>query len=181
MQKRSLREKHCAELNSCIVKFDRCCSFVVNAVGAQNHAAFLGFLSSAVLSIGLELIACMRSARAQPKLVADFTLQWQWWKWNWSWNLLVDTSNTAVNTSLGLIDWLWSIVQFQPVLFCVMLLDVVQLAWIAHMLVFHLYLMCAALTTNEVVKNENLNRAYSRGILSNVVDFLGLPGHRSFG
>ncbi|CAH0521307.1 unnamed protein product [Peronospora belbahrii] len=179
LHKRPLRGKHCAELNSCIAKFDHYCPFVVNAVGAQNHAAFLGFLFSAVLSIGLELIACIRFAGAQPELVADFTVQWQWWKWDWSlWRLLVGTSNTAVITPPGLTDWLWSVAHFHPVLFCVMLLDVVQIAWIAYMLVFHLYLMCAALTTNEVVKNENLNRAYSRGILRNVVDFLGLPGHR---
>ncbi|CAI5700492.1 unnamed protein product [Peronospora effusa] len=139
-----------------------------------------GSLFSAVLSIGLELIACMRFARAQPKLVGDFTVQWQVWNWKWSlWNLLVGTSNSATSTPPGLIDWLWSVAHFEPVLFCVMLLDVVQIVWIAYMLLFHLYLMCAALTTNEVVKNENLNRAYSRGILRNVVDFLGLPGHRS--
>ncbi|CAH0492113.1 unnamed protein product [Peronospora farinosa] len=180
LHKRPLRGKHCAELNSCIAKFDHYCPFVVNAIGAQNHAAFLGFLFSAVLSIGLELIACMRFARAQPKLVGDFTVQWQVWNWKWSlWNLLLGTSNTATNTPPGLIDWLWSVAHFEPVLFCVMLLDVVQIVWIAYMLLFHLYLMCAALTTNEVVKNENLNRAYSRGILCNVVDFLGLPGHRS--
>lgn len=87
-------------------------------------------------------------------------------------------SNTAAASIPGLIDWLRSVAHFQPVLFCVMLLDVVQIVWIAYMLFFHVYLMCAALTTNEVVKSENLSRAYSRGIFSNVVDFLGLPGQR---
>ncbi|KAG1694078.1 hypothetical protein DVH05_022096 [Phytophthora capsici] len=177
LHKRPLRGKHCAELNSCIAKFDHYCPFVVNAIGARNHAVFLGFLLSAVLSIGLELVACWRFARAQPELVADFTVQWQWWKWNTSlWTLLVG-GGTTVSTP-GLLDWIWSVAHFQPLLFCVMWLDVVQIAWIAYMLLFHTYLMCAALTTNEVVKNENLDRAYSRGILNNVVDFLGLPGQR---
>ncbi|KAL4156615.1 hypothetical protein PRNP1_005644 [Phytophthora ramorum] len=178
LHKRPLRGKHCAELNSCIAKFDHYCPFVVNAVGARNHAAFLGFLLSAVLSIALELVACWRYARAQPELVADFTIQWQWWKWNSTlWNVLIGTTEAAISAP-GLFDWIWSVAHFQPVLFCVMLLDVVQIAWIAYMLFFHVYLMCAALTTNEVVKGENLNRAYSRGIVNNVVDFLGLPGQR---
>ncbi|KAG7383879.1 Palmitoyltransferase zdhhc13 [Phytophthora pseudosyringae] len=182
LHKRPLRGKHCAELNSCIAKFDHYCPFVVNAVGARNHAAFLAFLFSTVLSIGLELIACWRFARAQPELVADFTVQWQWWRWHTSlWTMLVGSVGTeaAAASTPGLFDWIWSVAHFQPVLFCVMLLDVVQIAWIAYMLFFHIYLMCGALTTNEVVKNENLDRAYSRGIFSNVVDFLGLPGQRS--
>ncbi|KAL4129448.1 hypothetical protein PRIC2_005456 [Phytophthora ramorum] len=178
LHKRPLRGKHCAESNSCIAKFDHYCPFVVNAVGARNHAAFLGFLLSAVLSIALELVACWRYARAQPELVADFTIQWQWWKWNSTlWNVLIGTTEAAISAP-GFFDWIWSVAHFQPVLFCVMLLDVVQIAWIAYMLFFHVYLMCAALTTNEVVKGENLNRAYSRGIVNNVVDFLGLPGQR---
>ncbi|KAE9343974.1 hypothetical protein PF008_g9446 [Phytophthora fragariae] len=182
LHKRPLRGKHCAELNSCIAKFDHYCPFVVNAIGARNHAAFLGFLFSAVLSIALELVACWRFARVQPELVADFTVQWQWWKWKSSlWSLLVGmlgSETAAVADTPGLFDWIGSVAHFQPVLFCVMLLDVVQIAWIAYMLVFHIYLMCAALTTNEVVKSENLDRAYSRGILNNIVDFLGLPGQR---
>ncbi|POM59242.1 Palmitoyl transferase [Phytophthora palmivora] len=180
LHKRPLRGKHCAELNSCIAKFDHYCPFVVNAIGARNHAAFLGFLFSAVLSIGLELIACWRFARAQPELAADFTVQWQWWKWNpslWT-TLLGSTANGTATNTPGLFDWIWSVAHFQPMLFCVMLLDVVQIAWIAYMLFFHIYLMCAALTTNEVVKNENLDRIYSRGVLNNVVDFLGLPSQR---
>ncbi|ETK73926.1 hypothetical protein L915_19198 [Phytophthora nicotianae] len=178
LHKRPLRGKHCAETNSCIAKFDHYCPFVVNAIGARNHAAFLGFLFSAVLSISLELIACWRFARAQPKLVADFTVHWQYWKWNTSlWAFLSGENVAAVGTP-GLFDWIWSVAHFQPFLFCVMLLDVVQIAWIAYMLFFHVYLMCAALTTNEVVKNENLDRAYSRGVVNNIVDFLGLPGQR---
>lgn len=59
-----------------------------------------------------------------------------------------------------------------------MLLDGVQMMWIAYMFLFHLYLVCAALTTNEVVKNENRERVYSRGVWHNVVDFFGLPGQR---
>ncbi|KUF95477.1 Anaphase-promoting complex subunit 5 [Phytophthora nicotianae] len=178
LHKRPLRGKHCAETNSCIAKFDHYCPFVVNAIGVRNHAAFLGFLFSAVLSISLELIACWRFARAQPKLVADFTVHWQYWKWNTSlWAFLSGENVAAVGTP-GLFDWIWSVAHFQPFLFCVMLLDVVQIAWIAYMLFFHVYLMCAALTTNEVVKNENLDRAYSRGVVNNIVDFLGLPGQR---
>ncbi|KAG3113396.1 hypothetical protein PI124_g7931 [Phytophthora idaei] len=178
LHKRPLRGKHCAELNSCIAKFDHYCPFVVNAIGARNHAAFLGFLFSAVLSICLELIACWRFARAQPELVADFTIHWQYWKWNTSlWTILSGENVTAASTP-GLFDWIWSVAHFQPILFCVMLLNVAQIAWIAYMLFFHVYLMCAALTTNEVVKNENLDRAYSRGIFNNIVDFLGLPGQR---
>ena len=87
------------------------------------------------------------------------------------------TSDTAADAP-GLFDWLWSVAHFQPVLFCVMFLDVVQIAWIAYIFVFHVYLMCAALTTNEIVKSENLDRVYSRGIYNNVVDFFGLPGQR---
>ncbi|CAI5715227.1 unnamed protein product [Hyaloperonospora brassicae] len=178
LHKRPLRGKHCAELNMCIAKFDHYCPFVVNAIGAQNHAVFMGFLFSAVSSIGLELLACWRFARAQPELVADFAIQWQWWKWNSPvWNILVDTSGTAAGTP-GLFHWLWSVAHFQPVLFCVMFLDVVQIAWIAYILFFHVYLMCAALTTNEIVKSENLDRVYSRGIYNNVVDFFGLPCQR---
>uniref|UniRef100_M4BKD4 Palmitoyltransferase n=1 Tax=Hyaloperonospora arabidopsidis (strain Emoy2) TaxID=559515 RepID=M4BKD4_HYAAE len=162
----------------CIAKFDHYCPFVVNAIGARNHAVFLGFLFLAVLSIGLELVACWRFARAQSELVEDFTVQWQWWRWISSlWGIFVGTSNTAAATP-GLFDWLWSVAHFQPLLFCVMFLDVVQIAWIAYTLFFHIYLMCAALTTNEIVKSENLNRVYSRGMLNNMVDFLGLPGHR---
>ncbi|EEY60151.1 palmitoyltransferase, putative [Phytophthora infestans T30-4] len=178
LHKRPLRGKHCAETNSCIARFDHYCPFVVNAIGARNHAAFLGFLLSAVLSIGLELIACWRFARAQPELVADFTVHWQYWKWNTSLWVLLSGQNVTVVTTPGLLDWMWSVAHFQPFLFCVMLLDVVQIAWIAYMLFFHVYLMSAALTTNEVVKNENLERAYSRGIWNNIVDFLGLPGQR---
>ncbi|OWZ11799.1 Palmitoyltransferase [Phytophthora megakarya] len=182
LHKRPLRGKHCAELNSCIAKFDHYCPFVVNAVGARNHAAFLGFLFSAVLSIGLELIACWRFARAQREFVADFTVQWQWWKWESSlWTIRLGSASIEAgigSTAPGLFDWVWSVAHFQPVLFCVVLLDVVQIAWISYMLFFHIYLMCAALTTNEVVKNENLDRAYSRGIFNNVVDFLGLPSQR---
>ncbi|GMG14567.1 unnamed protein product [Phytophthora fragariaefolia] len=182
LHKRPLRGKHCAELNSCIAKFDHYCPFVVNAVGARNHTAFLGFLFSAVLSIALELVACWRFARVQPELVAGFTVQWQWWKWKSSlWSLLVTTlggEQPTITDTPGLFDWIWSVAHFQPVLFCVMVLDVLQVAWITYMLFFHTYLMCAALTTNEVVKNENLDRAYSRGIFNNIVDFLGLPGQR---
>ncbi|KAI9988878.1 hypothetical protein PInf_022467 [Phytophthora infestans] len=178
LHKRPLRGKHCAETNSCIARFDHYCPFVVNAIGARNHAAFLGFLLSAVLSIGLELIACWRFARAQPELVADFTVHWQYWKWNTSLWVLLSGQNVTVVTTPGLLDWIWSVAHFQPFLFCVMLLEVVQIAWIAYMLFFHVYLMSAALTTNEVVKNENLERAYSRGIWNNIVDFLGLPGQR---
>ncbi|KAF4318962.1 hypothetical protein BBO99_00006920 [Phytophthora kernoviae] len=179
LHKRPLRGKHCAELNACISKFDHYCPFVVNAVGARNHAAFLGFLFATVLSIALELIACWRFARVQPDLIADFTVQWQWWRWDTSLlSYIMGTSNTATATP-GLFDWIWSVAHFQPVLFCVMLLDIMQIAWIAYMLFFHIFLMCAALTTNEVVKGENLERVYSRGIYFNIVDFLGLPGQRA--
>jgi hypothetical protein len=179
LHKRPLRGKHCAELNACIAKFDHYCPFVVNAVGARNHAAFLGFLFFAVLSMAVELIACWRFARAQPELVADFTVQWQWWRWNAGlWSLLTGSGRAAVSTP-GLFDWAWSVAHFQPVLFCVLLLDLLQVSWVAYMLGFNVYLMSAALTTNEVVKGENLERAYSRGILNNIVDFLGLPGQRS--
>ncbi|KAG7399272.1 Palmitoyltransferase zdhhc13 [Phytophthora boehmeriae] len=179
LHKRPLRGKHCAELNACIAKFDHYCPFVVNAIGARNHAVFLGFLFSAVLSIALELIACWRFARVQPDLIPDFTIQWQWWRWDTSLLSYLTGSSSAAATTPGLFDWIWSVAHFQPVLFCVMLLDIVQIAWIAYMLFFHTYLMCAALTTNEVVKGENLERVYSRGIYFNIVDFLGLPGQRA--
>ncbi|RLN73532.1 hypothetical protein BBJ28_00013605 [Nothophytophthora sp. Chile5] len=179
LHKRPLRGKHCAELNACIAKFDHYCPFVVNAVGARNHAAFLGFLFFVVSSIGLELVACWRFARVQPELVADFTVQWQFWRWRRSGYGLFLSITSPTSAGPGLLDWMWSVAHFQPLLFCVLLLDAAQIAWVAYMLLFHTYLMLAALTTNEVVKNENVQRVYSRGILRNVVDFLGLPGQRS--
>ncbi|KAL7694120.1 putative palmitoyltransferase, DHHC domain, ankyrin repeat-containing domain-containing protein [Plasmopara halstedii] len=176
LHKRPLRGKHCAELNSCVAKFDHYCPFVINAIGERNHAAFLGFLVAAVLSISMELIACWRYAQAQPEAAIDLTIQWQWWKWKTTlWDFSV---SNHVNIPKILFDWIWSLAHFYPVLFCVMFLDLVQIVWIAYMLIFHIYLMCAALTTNEVVKNENLDRVYSRGIWNNVVDFLGLPGYQ---
>ncbi|KAI9914733.1 hypothetical protein PsorP6_007278 [Peronosclerospora sorghi] len=167
LHKRPLRAKHCAELNACIAKFDHYCPFVLNAIGAQNHAAFLGFLVFSVLSIGLELIACYRFARAQPELVGHFSLEWQFWTWT-----------SSRDRAAGWFDWLWSVAHFQPLLFGVLVLDAVHFVWIGYMLLFHVYLMAAALTTNEVVKQKNLDRVYSRGLVRNVVDFFGLPGHR---
>lgn len=177
LHKRPLRGKHCAELNSCIAKFDHYCPFVLNAIGARNHAAFLGFLGSAVLSIGMELVACWRYARAQPDIVTEFTFHWQWWKWTPSWWKPLE-SKQPISSTPGVFDWVWSVAHFHPTLFCVMLLDGLQMMWIAYMFLFHLYLVCAALTTNEVVKNENRERVYSRGVWHNVVDFFGLPGQR---
>ncbi|KAJ0394656.1 hypothetical protein P43SY_007941 [Pythium insidiosum] len=150
LHRRPLRAKHCAELNACIAKFDHYCPFVVNAVGAENHHYFLGFLFFAVAAISMELVVCWRFAAAQP----DIT---------WS---------------EGVVRGLWSVVHFHPILVCVMLLGGIHVAWIGYLLVFHCYLVMAALTTNEVVKNENLQRAYTRGVVSNVIDFFRLPGAR---
>ncbi|TDH71499.1 hypothetical protein CCR75_004427 [Bremia lactucae] len=162
LHKRPLRGKHCAELNACIAKFDHYCPFVINAIGARNHAAFLSFLFFAVLSISLELVACWTFVRAQPALAVDIAILWQYGQWNLP----------------GLFNWIWTVIHFHPILFCIVFLNVVQILWIAYLLFFHVYLMCAALTTNEVLKNENLNHVYSRGIFNNIVDFLGLRGQR---
>lgn len=150
LHKRPLRAKHCAETNTCIAKFDHYCPFVNNAVGAGNHHYFLGFLLFAVVSIGMALTANWRYLARQDDVL-------------WT---------------SGVFSWAWSVVHFHPVLFCASVLDAIHIAWIGYMLLFHVYLALAALTTNEVVKGENLERAYSRGVLLNVVDFLHLPGEK---
>lgn len=151
LHKRPLRAKHCAETNTCIAKFDHYCPFVMNAVGAGNHHYFLGFLFFAVASIGMSLVACWQYAGQQSDIL-----------WSESYFSLA-----------------WSFVHFHPVLACVALLDTIHILWIAYMLFFHMFLMVAALTTNEFVKNENTSRAYSRGLARNVVDFLHLPGEKA--
>uniref|UniRef100_K3WIL0 Palmitoyltransferase n=1 Tax=Globisporangium ultimum (strain ATCC 200006 / CBS 805.95 / DAOM BR144) TaxID=431595 RepID=K3WIL0_GLOUD len=139
LHRRPLRAKHCAEMNACIAKFDHYCPFVNNAIGAHNHHYFFGFLLFAVLSICLELVACWQFASHLESLG----------EWH--------------DGGRGRWFALWWIVHFHPVLFCVVVLDIVQVAWIAYLLFFHAYLVAAALTTNEFVKNENTSRAYSRG------------------
>lgn len=152
LHRRPLRAKHCAELNACIAKFDHYCPFVNNAVGAENHHFFYGFLFFAVLSIGLELVACWRFALHQESSIA------------W--------------TQDGVLLGIWSVAHHHPVLFCVFLLDVLQMFWIAYLLFFHTYLFTASLTTNEFVKNENTSRAYSRGLAKNCIDFFHLYGEK---
>ncbi|RHY33517.1 hypothetical protein DYB32_001591 [Aphanomyces invadans] len=56
IQRRPLRSKHDAELNGCVARFDHFCPFVANAVGANNHTYFLGFLVFAVAGIGYFLV-----------------------------------------------------------------------------------------------------------------------------
>jgi palmitoyltransferase ZDHHC13/17 len=119
---------------------------VVNAVGAQNHHFFLGFLLSAVVAITLHLVGCWWYLQAQDDVIYG----------------------------RGVLVLLWSLVHFQPLLVCVAALALLHDLWIGYLLFFHIYLACAALTTNEVVKNENLERAYSRGVVQNVLDFVGL-------
>lgn len=150
LHKRPLRAKHCAETNTCIAKFDHYCPFVNNAVGAGNHNYFFGFLLFAVLSIGMSLVMCWRYLGSREDIL--------WTE--------------------GIISWAWSVVHFHPVLFCIALLDIVHIAWIGYMLLFHTYLMLAALTTNEFVKGENMSRAYSRGVVLNAVDFFHLYGEK---
>lgn len=147
LHRRPLRAKHCAESDACIARFDHYCPFVNNAIGAENHAVFWGFLFSCVVSISLELVACWRFAVGQLG-----TIVW----------------------TRGVFVWLWSIAHFHPLLFCVVLLDLVQIAWIGYLLGFQTYLMLAAVTTNEFVKNENPTRAYSRGFVRNCIDFFRL-------
>ncbi|GMF21839.1 unnamed protein product [Phytophthora lilii] len=160
--------------------------YLVGSFPQFNRECSTAFCTFAAVSFAMIGVTLFKTATSDPGEVFtsyEEKLHWQWWKWNTSlWRLLIGTWSSevaAVTASTpGFFDWVWSVAHFQPVLFCVMLLDVVQIAWIAYMLFFHIYLMCAALTTNEVVKGENLDRTYSRGIFKNVVDFLGLPGQR---
>lgn len=150
LHRRPLRSKHCPELKACIARFDHYCPFTSNVIGAENHHFFLGFVFFAVVAIALVLLACWRALALQPEIASS---------------------------TRGPLYWLWSVVHFEPVLFCVALLCIIDLLWIGYLLGFHLYLVLASLTTYEFVKNENMARAYSRGsALLNVVDFFRLVG-----
>lgn len=150
LHRRPIRAKHCAELNACIAKFDHYCPFVVNAIGAENHHYFVGFLWFAVLGISMMLVAC-------------------WW-------YLI--AQDDITWGQGIVAWSWSLVHYHPVLVCVCALAIIHDAWIGYLLVFHTYLILAALTTNEVIKSENMDRIYSRGLVLNLIDFFRLPGYK---
>lgn len=152
LHRRPLRSKHCPELKACIAKFDHYCPFTVNAIGAENHSYFLGFVAFAELGIGLALAVCWRYVAQQPDIL--------WTR--------------------GAVAWLWSVVHFEPMVVCVAALAVLEFVWIGYLLGFHFYLVLSALTTYEFIKNENESRAFSRGgSWHNVVDFFRLPGARS--
>ncbi|DBA00802.1 TPA: hypothetical protein N0F65_004707 [Lagenidium giganteum] len=149
LHRRPLRSKHCAEMNVCVARFDHYCPFVVNAVGAENHHYFYGFLFFAVSSIGLGLVCICR--------------------------YVFDQSNVVWDKSI--IMCVLSVVHRHPVVVCAITLSVVHIAWIGYLLAMHTYLVLDALTTNELMKNENQSRAYSRGVVRNIIDFFRLPGH----
>ncbi|TMW55751.1 hypothetical protein Poli38472_010633 [Pythium oligandrum] len=150
LHRRPLRAKHCAELNACIAKFDHYCPFVMNAVGAENHHYFVGFLVFAVAGISMALMVCWRYLIAQPDI---------------AWGD-------------GISAFIWSFFHYHPTLVSVMALALLHDLWIGYLLFFHLFLVLASLTTNEFVKHENIDRVYSRGIVENAIDFFRLPGEQ---
>lgn len=148
LHRRPLRSKHCPELRACIAKFDHYCPFTLNVIGAENHRAFVGFVAFAELGIALVLFAATR-----------YVLQ-----------------HRDVVWTRGIIAWLASVVHYEPVLSCVVVLSLVELFWIGYLLAFHTYLVANALTTYEFIKNQNDSPTFSRGsAMRNCSDFFRVP------
>ncbi|TYZ58065.1 hypothetical protein PybrP1_010717 [[Pythium] brassicae (nom. inval.)] len=148
LHRRPLRSKHCPELKACIARFDHYCPFTVNAIGAENHDYFVGFLAFAELGIGLVLATCWRFLALRPDVL--------WMR--------------------GALTWLWSVAHFEPALLCVAALAAAEFVWIGYLLGFHAFLVLSARTTYEFIRGENDARAFSRGgRWRNAVDFFRLP------
>merc|ERR1719233_1926442 len=45
---RPLRSKHCATLDTCVIRYDHYCPFLANTIGAQNYRFYLLFLIDAI-------------------------------------------------------------------------------------------------------------------------------------
>ncbi|KAF0696013.1 Aste57867_13226 [Aphanomyces stellatus] len=157
IQRRPLRSKHDAELNLCVARFDHFCPFVANAVGANNHTAFFGFLVFAVAAIGWFLVLAysyfdMEGVLAEPTY----------------WGLAMRAGHE------------------HPVATCTTALSVIHIAWIGYLLLTNIYGILFAWTTNECVlqgrqpinpaefKTQNHSK-FSRGVVQNVIDFFHLP------
>ncbi|ETW01150.1 hypothetical protein H310_06753 [Aphanomyces invadans] len=158
IQRRPLRSKHDAELNGCVARFDHFCPFVANAVGANNHTYFLGFLVFAVAGIGYFLVLAWSYLSA---IVAGDATYW------------------GIVTHLA---------HDFPVVTSTCGLAVVHIAWIGYLLGANIYGILFAWTTNECVLQGRVpvdpaapvmhHSKFSRGITQNVIDFFHLPiGH----
>ncbi|KDO25919.1 hypothetical protein SPRG_08860 [Saprolegnia parasitica CBS 223.65] len=150
VQRRPLRSKHDAELNMCVARFDHYCPFVANAVGANNHNYFFGFLFFAVAAIGFELLLLTSYFR--------------------------DEGIGALNYG----DMPFVLFHDYPVVTAAFILASVHLLWIGYLFGFNVYGILFSWTTNEVVlsqrqpnpsANQTHHSVYSRGWLQNSLDF----------
>ncbi|OQR81724.1 palmitoyltransferase ZDHHC17-like [Thraustotheca clavata] len=149
LQRRPLRSKHDAELNMCVARFDHYCPFVANAVGANNHNYFFGFLFFAVAAIGMEIFL----------FIWYFGEEGVWAKSFW--------------------DIPFVLFHDYPVVTAAMILATVHILWIGYLFLFNLYGILYSWTTNEFVLSgrnptpeiTTSHSVYSRGMLQNTLDF----------
>jgi len=48
---RPLRSKHCATLDTCVIRYDHYCPFLANTIGAKNYRFYLLFLTDAIVTL----------------------------------------------------------------------------------------------------------------------------------
>ncbi|OQR99967.1 hypothetical protein ACHHYP_03755 [Achlya hypogyna] len=148
VQRRPLRSKHDAELNMCVARFDHYCPFVANAVGANNHNYFFGFLFFAVAAIGMELCLFVRYFGAAG--LGELT-----WR-----------------------ELPFALAHDYPVVTAAFVLAAVHELWIGYLFLFNVYGILYSWTTNEFVlhgrnptPDTESHSVYSRGMLQNTLDF----------
>ncbi|CAK4083768.1 unnamed protein product [Aphanomyces euteiches] len=156
IQRRPLRSKHDAELNACIARFDHFCPFVANAVGANNHTVFFGFLIFAVAGIGWFLFLAYSYFNSE-----------------------------GIFNEASYLNMVTRLFHEYPVAMCTSILAVIHILWIGYLLGANIYGILFAWTTNECVLQGRIpvnpaeptphHSKFSRGVVQNVIDFFHLP------
>ena len=149
------RSKHCSVCDVCVAKYDHHCVWIMNCVGQDNIAHFLGMLLSLsfILTYGAYLAYGLLSKDLQDSGIGDLRgssrrdhwsagLTWSQYGQRWSWALARDFRLGGV----GLIALLTA-----------------PLAW--AMFGYHIYLIWAGTTTNESAKWSEWRDCISEGLV----------------